>query len=208
MAPRRDKEPVLEGYGKSFVMSIGLRRGDKNIIDVSAWISQSEAARLRGVSREAIYNLVKKNRFTTLRIGDKTLINREEVEHYQPHQSGRRPDKRRKETASTQPQGLGEPTTPQGGTKAQSSAQQNKYLISKSKNDQELQKYISQAEAARIRGVSYQAITDLIKRGRLTTAIVAGRPVVLRAEVENFVAQPKLGRPARKTISKKSTPGK
>jgi excisionase family DNA binding protein len=189
-------------------MSIGLRQGGKKIFDASAWISQSEAARLRGVSREAIYNLVKKDRFITLKIGDKTLINRADVENYQPHQSGRRPSKRRKETASTQPQGLGESTTPQARTMVQSRSQQNKYLISKSKNDQDLQKYISQAEAARIRGVSYQAITDLIKRGRLTTAIVAGRPVVLRAEVENFVAQPKLGRPAKKTTSKKSTKGK
>jgi excisionase family DNA binding protein len=186
-------------------MSIGLRRGDKNIFDVSAWISQSEAARLRGVSREAIYNLVKKNRFTTLKIGDKTLINRGEVENYLPHRSGRRPNKRRQEPASTQLLGLGESIPPKGRTRTQSPSQQNKYLINKRDNDQELQKYISQAEAARIRGVSYQAITDLIKRGRLTTAIVAGRPVVLRSEVENFVAQAKLGRPAKKTISKKST---
>jgi excisionase family DNA binding protein len=208
MAPRRDKEPVLEGYGKYFAMSIGLRRGDKNIFDASAWISQSEAARLRGVSREAIYNLVKKNRFTTLKIGDKTLIKRTDVENYQPHQSGRGPNKRRKETASTQLQGLGESAAQVGRTRTQSPAQQNKYLINISANDQDLQKYISQAEAARIRGVSYQAITDLIKRGRLTTAIVAGRPVVLRSEIENFVAQPKQGRPAKKTVSKKSTKGK
>jgi excisionase family DNA binding protein len=208
MAPRRDKEPVLEGYGKYFVMSIGLRRGDKNIFDASAWISQSEAARLRGVSREAIYNLVKKNRFTTLKIGDKTLINRPDVENYRPHQSGRGSNKRRKETASTQLQGLGESAAQDGRSRTQSPTEQNKYLINKSKNDRDLQKYISQAEAARIRGVSYQAITDLIKRGRLTTAIVAGRPVVLRSEVESFVAQPKLGRPAKKTVSKKSTKGK
>jgi predicted DNA-binding protein (UPF0251 family) len=64
--------------------------------------------------------------------------------------------------------------------------------------------WISQAEAARIRGVSQQAIANLIRRGRLTAIIVAGRIVVLRSEVESFVPQPKLGRPPKKTAAKKS----
>jgi hypothetical protein len=65
--------------------------------------------------------------------------------------------------------------------------------------------WISQAEAARIRGVSQQAISNLIRRGRLTAITVAGRIVVLRSEVESFVPQPKLGRPPKKTAAKKST---
>jgi predicted DNA-binding protein (UPF0251 family) len=161
------------------------------------WITQAEAARIRGVSQQAIDNLVKRNRFKTLNLGGKTLLNRIDVANYRPKPPGPRSSKKCSEAESTRLQ-----------DRRRSDAQQNKYLINKSGNDQDLQKYISQAEAARIRGVSYQAITDLIKRGRLSTAIVAGRPVVLRAEVENFVAQPKLGRPARKTISKKSTQGK
>jgi hypothetical protein len=63
--------------------------------------------------------------------------------------------------------------------------------------------WISQAEAARIRGVSQQAIANLIRRGRLTTFGVAGKTLVLRTEVETFVAQPKLGRPAKKTVDKR-----
>jgi predicted DNA-binding protein (UPF0251 family) len=187
----------------------------KNSIDTfrkpekpEGWITQAEAARIRGVSQQAIDNLVKRNRFKTLKLGGKTLLNRVDIANYQMQPPGPRPRKNRSEAESTQLQDRRQSTTPQGRTRVQSPAQQNKYLINKSDNDQDLQKYISQAEAARIRGVSYQAITDLIKRGRLTTAIVAGRPVVLRAEVENFVAQPKLGRPAKKTISKKSTKGK
>ena len=207
MAPRKqDREPVLEGYETNFAMSIELRRDDENISDISTWISQSEAARLRGVSREAIYNLVKKNRLKTLKIGDKTLVNRIEVENYRPRLPGPKPKKKKRNEAEfTQLPGLGSSTTPQGRTRVQSPGKQIKYLINKSENDQDLQKYISQALAARIRGVTYQAITDLIKRGRLTTAIVAGRPVVLRSEVENFVAQPKLGRPAKNSISQKSS---
>jgi hypothetical protein len=55
--------------------------------------------------------------------------------------------------------------------------------------------WISQAEAARIRGVSQPAIVNLIRRGRLTTVNMAGRTVVLRSEVENFTARSKGGRP-------------
>jgi hypothetical protein len=65
--------------------------------------------------------------------------------------------------------------------------------------------YVSQAEAARIRGVSQQAIANLIRRGRLTPTSIAGRRLVLRFEVETFVAKPKLGRPPKKTAAKKST---
>lgn len=61
--------------------------------------------------------------------------------------------------------------------------------------------WISQAEAARIRGVSQQAIANLTRRGRLKTTSVAGRTLVLRAEVEGFQPQPKLGRPRKKTAS-------
>lgn len=62
---------------------------------------------------------------------------------------------------------------------------------------------ISQAEAARIRGVSQQAISNLIRRGRLTSTLVAGRTLVLRTEVEAFVPKPKLGRPPKKSASTK-----
>jgi excisionase family DNA binding protein len=45
---------------------------------------------------------------------------------------------------------------------------------------------ISQAEAARIRGVSRQAISDLVQRGKLAGYEIAGRVLVSRKEVENF----------------------
>ena len=79
------------------------------------------------------------------------------------------------------------------------------YLIKSSTYYGDLENCISQAEAARIRGVSNQAIADLIARGRLTTVHVAGKTLVLRSEVESFVPQPKLGRPPKKTAVKKST---
>jgi hypothetical protein len=76
-------------------------------------------------------------------------------------------------------------------------------LTETSTNGKDLENYISQVEAARIRGVSKQAIADLIRRGRLTTVSVAGRTLVLRSEVEAFVPQPKLGRPPKKAPNRK-----
>ncbi|MCU1265687.1 MAG: hypothetical protein JWM21_2005 [Acidobacteria bacterium] len=49
-----------------------------------------------------------------------------------------------------------------------------------------LKDLISQAEAARIRGVTRAAIRDLITRGRLVSVEVAGRLLVYRSEVEGF----------------------
>jgi excisionase family DNA binding protein len=53
------------------------------------WISQSEAARIRGVSQEAIAHLIKKGRFRVLRIADKVLLKRQEVETYKTKPTGR-----------------------------------------------------------------------------------------------------------------------
>jgi hypothetical protein len=79
-----------------------------------------------------------------------------------------------------------------------------KYLKNASTYRGSVENYISQAEAARIRGVSNQAIADLIRRGRLTTVSVAGRTLVLRSEVEAFVPKPKLGRPPKKAPDRKA----
>jgi excisionase family DNA binding protein len=70
-------------------------------------------------------------------------------------------------------------------------------LTKTSTNIEKLENYISQVEAAKIRGVSKQAIADLIKRQRLTAIKVAGRTLVLRTEVEAFVAKPNKGRPPK-----------
>jgi excisionase family DNA binding protein len=55
------------------------------------WVSQAEAARIRGVSRQAIARLIKRGRFRTLSIGGKVLLKRLEVENYKPELPGRRP---------------------------------------------------------------------------------------------------------------------
>jgi excisionase family DNA binding protein len=189
-------------------MSINLRRGDENIFDISAWISQSEAARLRGVTRAAISALVKRNRLKTLKIGGKNLLNRADIENYQPQPRGPKPKRRNQEPESTQPPELGSSTSQQCGGSISSKKSQSTIRLNKStKQYQQSVKpgdWISQAEAARIRGVSQQAIVNLIRRGRLTTVNMAGRTVVLRSEVENFIARLRGGRPSKQVVSKKS----
>lgn len=66
-------------------------------------------------------------------------------------------------------------------------------------SEEPLDAWISQAEAARIRGVTPQAIAGLIQRGHLTTIKVAGRVLVLRSEVERYTPH-SAGRP-RKSAS-------
>ena len=56
---------------------------------VSDWISQSEAARLRGVTRQAISKLARAKRLGTLVIGGRTLVNRADVEAFVPRGAGR-----------------------------------------------------------------------------------------------------------------------
>ena len=79
------------------------------------------------------------------------------------------------------------------------------YLTMISTNQNNLEACISQAEAARIRGVSRQAIADLVRRGRLAKVNVAGRIFVLRSEIESFVDQPRSGRPPGKKSVKEAS---
>jgi hypothetical protein len=56
---------------------------------VKEWVSQSEAARIRNVTPQAIGRLIKKGRFRTLEIAGKVLLHRREVENYKPKPTGR-----------------------------------------------------------------------------------------------------------------------
>lgn len=63
----------------------------KKGIAPSDWISQAEAARLRGVSRQAISKLVRQGRLMTIEIGGRRLVNRVEVIAFKPRPGGRPP---------------------------------------------------------------------------------------------------------------------
>jgi len=59
--------------------------------------------------------------------------------------------------------------------------------------------FITQAEAARLRGVSRAAISDLIKRGKLKVSRKFGLPLLSRRAVLDY--WPEVGgRPAKKKV--------
>ena len=66
---------------------------------------------------------------------------------------------------------------------------------------------ITPAEAARMRGVTRSAITDLMRRGRLRIIEVGGRPFLSRAEVERFTPEI-TGRPRTRPASEKRATAK
>ena len=58
-------------------------------ITPSDWISQAEAARIRGVTRQAIHRLIQRGRLTVMEVGGHVLVSREEVENFEPREPGR-----------------------------------------------------------------------------------------------------------------------
>ena len=63
-------------------------------IDLSQWISQAEAARLRGVTRQAISKLIRKQKLNILEVGGHVLVNRQEITEYEGESAGRPKNKR------------------------------------------------------------------------------------------------------------------
>lgn len=63
---------------------------------------------------------------------------------------------------------------------------------------------ISQTDAAKLRGVTVAAISDLVRRGRLSTVVIAGRKFVNREEVSSFIELP-AGRPKKKSNTNKKS---
>lgn len=58
------------------------------------WISQAEAARMRGISRQAVARLVKRQRLKTLKIGGRLLVRRQDIETFTAQPAGRPPKER------------------------------------------------------------------------------------------------------------------
>jgi excisionase family DNA binding protein len=54
------------------------------------WISQAEAARIRGTTRQAIARLVARGRLKTFAVGGRTLVSRSEVSAFVPATAGRK----------------------------------------------------------------------------------------------------------------------
>jgi predicted DNA-binding protein (UPF0251 family) len=61
----------------------------KKSFDPSEWISQAEAGRIRGVSRQAIARLIHKGRFKVLKVAGRVLLRRADIESYRAESPGR-----------------------------------------------------------------------------------------------------------------------
>jgi hypothetical protein len=61
------------------------------MLDIDDLITQSEAARLRGRSRQAISNLVEKGRLTVIEIGGIRFVSKKEILTFQAQSPGRKP---------------------------------------------------------------------------------------------------------------------
>lgn len=146
------------------------------------YISPADAARFIGISNQSVANLIRRGYFNTKTAAGRILLLRAEVEAFVPRPKGR-------------------------PAKNTSAARTPTKMPSEILNTKPEREYVSQAEAARIRSVSQQAIANLISRGRLKSINVAGKTLVLRAEVEAFVAKPNLGRPRKNIRDKKVTKG-
>jgi excisionase family DNA binding protein len=59
--------------------------------DLQDWISQAEAARVRGVSRQAIARLIQRERLQILKVGGRSLVRRGDIERFTPKAAGRPP---------------------------------------------------------------------------------------------------------------------
>jgi len=81
-------EPVTKAGQRRKIDKIGSQ--SQPISNPKEWVSQAEAARMRGVTRQAIRKLVLKGRLSTVEIGGSVLVKKTEVENFRPAQSGRK----------------------------------------------------------------------------------------------------------------------
>jgi len=104
LAPVCPATDLLASYSRSnakyynrdiLLMSRYLDDKDNKGFDPSAWLSQAQAAQLRGVSRQAIAQLVKRGRFTIFTVGGRKFLKRSEVEAFESHQPGPAPKRKR-----------------------------------------------------------------------------------------------------------------
>jgi excisionase family DNA binding protein len=65
-------------------------------ISPSDWVSQAEAAQLRGVSRQAISKLVRNGRLKSIVVGGHRLVSRADLLSFRPRAAGRPRAKRGK----------------------------------------------------------------------------------------------------------------
>jgi len=129
-------------------------------LNTDKWMSKGDAARARGVSRQAIWELVNRGRLTTCRFKGRVYVSRAEVMGF-----ARRPR----------------------GAAGTGYVRVKTVRLKKKKLDPAKWTYI--VEASRETGLPRLAIVDLIRRGRIRKIVSAGKTFVSRAGLEDFTRQ-------------------
>lgn len=80
-------DPAKKAGKRGKIEKMGSQR--QPVFDAGEWITKAEAARVRGVTRQAIAKLVGKGKLATLEIAGHTLVKRADVEAYKPEPGGR-----------------------------------------------------------------------------------------------------------------------
>ena len=127
-------------------------------LNTEKWMSKGDAARARGVSRQAIWELVNRGRLTTCRFKGRVYVSRAEVMAF-----ARRPR----------------------GAAGTGYVRVKTVRLKKKKLDPA--KWIYIVEASRETGLPRLAIVDLVRRGRIRKIVSAGKTFVSRAGLEEFM---------------------
>ncbi len=150
------------------------RHDNSETLDTKVWMSKGDASRARGVSRQAIWELVRRGRLTTRVCKGRVYVSRAEV--------------------------MGFKARPRGP--AGSSYIKRKTIKRKKIKPPDASKWIYIVEAAREIGLPRLAIVDLVRRGRIKKVVSGTRTFVSRAGLESFIRQQGAGL-KNKTAKKK-----
>jgi len=137
------------------------KRDNSESLDLNVWMSKGDASRARGVSRQAIWELVRRGRLTTRLYKGRVYVSRAEVMGFKPR-----------------PRGL-----------AGTGYVKRKTIKRKKIKPPDASKWIYLVEAARETGLPRLAIVDLVRRGRIKKLVSGTRTFVSRAGLENFMRQ-------------------
>jgi hypothetical protein len=127
-------------------------------LNTDKWMSKGDAARARGVSRQAIWELVNRGRLTTCRFKGRVYVSRAEV--------------------------MGFARRPRG---AAGTAYVRVKTVRFKKKKLDPAKWVYIVEAARETGLPRLAIVDLVRRGRIRKIVSAGKTFVSRVGLEEFM---------------------
>jgi hypothetical protein len=142
-------------------------------LDTQQWMSKGDAARARGVSRQAIWELVNRGRLTTCRFKGRIYVSRAEVLSF-----ARRP----RGPAGT------------GFVRIKTIRMKKKKL--------DPAKWVYIVEAAREAGLPRLAIVDLVRRGRIRKIVSSGKTFVSRSGLADFMRQQRAPEPRKHTKKK------